>query len=60
MLLLAGEADARRTARLDVNSVVLVIGTEGATDPAVYAGIVGRSAESVVPGWASAKALEAL
>jgi diaminopropionate ammonia-lyase len=57
MLLLAAEPETRRSAKLDSNSVVLVIGTEGATDPTVYSDIVGRSAETVAPGWASAQAL---
>jgi diaminopropionate ammonia-lyase len=34
---------------LDENSSVLVIGTEGATDPEIYASIVGRPAEEVAP-----------
>jgi diaminopropionate ammonia-lyase len=50
MLLVAGDPSTRHSTKLDENSVVLVIGTEGATDPAVYAGIVGRAAESVAPG----------
>lgn len=33
--------------RLDAQSRILVFGTEGATDPALYARIVGRSAEAV-------------
>ena len=53
MLLAADDPVSRRVLELDENSVVLVIGTEGATDPTVYAGIVGRSAESVAPRWAS-------
>ncbi|THD75218.1 MAG: diaminopropionate ammonia-lyase [Bradyrhizobium sp.] len=60
MLLLAGEPETRRSAKLNSNSVVLVIGTEGATDPMIYSEIVGRPAETVAPGWASAQALEAL
>jgi len=48
MLLAADDPASRRLLKLDENSVVLVIGTEGATDPAVYRSIVGRSAESVV------------
>lgn len=59
MLLSAGDLASRRLLKLDENSVVLVIGTEGATDPAVYASIVGRSAGSVVPGWASGTRSEA-
>jgi diaminopropionate ammonia-lyase len=53
MLLAANDPASRRLLELDENSVVLVIGTEGATDPVVYSSIVGRSAESVVPGWTS-------
>ena len=34
---------------LDANSRVLIIGTEGATDPDIYSRIVGRSAFQVVP-----------
>ena len=43
----------RRALGLSSDSVVLVFGTEGATDPAIYREIVGRAAESVDPGWAS-------
>jgi diaminopropionate ammonia-lyase len=53
MLLAADDPASRRLLKLDENSVVLVIGTEGATDPAVYGCIVGRSPESVFPGWTS-------
>ena len=35
------------TLGLDDSSTVLVIGTEGATDPAIYAEIVGRRPEEV-------------
>ena len=45
--LAAAQPDARRALRLDEHSVVLVIGTEGATDPSLYAAIVGASAETV-------------
>lgn len=55
VLLAADDPASRRLLKLNENSVVLVIGTEGATDPAVYGSIVGRSAESVVPGWTSAQ-----
>lgn len=48
MLVAADDPASRRLLKLDENSLVLVIGTEGATDPAVYRSIVGRSAESVV------------
>lgn len=57
-LAVAGEPSAGGGVALDADSVVLVIGTEGATDPAVYADIVGRPAESVLPGWASGRKLE--
>jgi diaminopropionate ammonia-lyase len=36
---------------LDASSVVLVFGTEGATDPAVYREIVGQAAEEIDAGW---------
>lgn len=59
LLLVADDPETRHALRLNQDSVVLVIGTEGATDPAVYSGIVGRSAETVVPGWASAQTPDA-
>lgn len=59
VLLSADDSASRRLLKLDENSVVLVIGTEGATDPAVYGSIVGRSAESVVAGWTSGPNYEA-
>lgn len=57
-LIASGDPAARKAMRLDRDSVVLAIGTEGATDPALYAGIVGRSAESIVPGWSRNPSLE--
>jgi N-carbamoyl-L-amino-acid hydrolase len=45
---LAGFACGRAAANLDAASRVLLINTEGATAPAVYAGIVGRSAAEVL------------
>ncbi|MBL8353098.1 MAG: diaminopropionate ammonia-lyase [Burkholderiaceae bacterium] len=43
------ESDAgRQAARLDAQSRVLLISTEGATAPGVYAGIVGRAADDVL------------
>ncbi|PTM62036.1 diaminopropionate ammonia-lyase [Phreatobacter oligotrophus] len=47
--LMAAAADpaARALLRLDATSRVLCIGTEGATDPAIYREIVGRAAEDV-------------
>lgn len=53
MLLIAGDAHTRTGIGLGRDSVVLVIGTEGATDPAVYSQIVGRVAESVASDWSS-------
>lgn len=35
---------------LDSDSHVLIVGSEGATDPAIYSRITGRSPESVVAG----------
>jgi diaminopropionate ammonia-lyase len=45
--LAARDPRMRAALRLDAASRVLLFGTEGATDPAVYARIVGRSAEEV-------------
>jgi diaminopropionate ammonia-lyase len=45
--LAAREPRMRAALRLDGDSRVLLFGTEGATDPEVYARIVGRSAEEV-------------
>ncbi|WOH84609.1 diaminopropionate ammonia-lyase [Bradyrhizobium sp. BEA-2-5] len=56
-LLAAGDADARHAIKLTEESVVLVIGTEGATDPAVYERIVGKAPERVVAGWSTRKEL---
>jgi len=41
-------AEGRLAGRFDVQSRVLLIKTEGATAPSVYAGIVGRPAEDVL------------
>lgn len=48
--LLCALADSEVAAALglDVNSRVLLLGTEGATDPELYRDIVGRSAEQVI------------
>jgi diaminopropionate ammonia-lyase len=43
----AGNAEARAALRLRADSTVLVYGTEGATDPAVYRALVGHSPEDV-------------
>jgi diaminopropionate ammonia-lyase len=40
----ATDPEARRTLRLDPTSHILVFGTEGATDPELYATLLGRSA----------------
>src|SRR6202042_1862041 len=47
LLLAAGDPDARVRLGLSADSVVLLFGTEGATDPEVYRRIVGRSPEEV-------------
>ncbi len=60
MLRLASDPEGRRAIKLDENSVVLAIGTEGATDPEVYMSIVGRAPEAVAPGWALTRSLEAV
>jgi diaminopropionate ammonia-lyase len=43
----AADPGASATLGLDANSIVLVFGTEGATDPELYATIVGRPANEV-------------
>jgi len=43
----AADPAARALLQLDATSRVLCIGTEGATDPAIYREIVGRAAEDV-------------
>lgn len=47
---LAGNAEWRDAIGLDAHSSVLVIGSEGDTDPALYREIVGRSAAEVEAG----------
>jgi diaminopropionate ammonia-lyase len=47
LLLAAQDDDARRQVRLDENSIILLIGTEGATDPSVYESLVGRNPDEV-------------
>ncbi|MBS0243838.1 MAG: diaminopropionate ammonia-lyase, partial [Proteobacteria bacterium] len=42
------EPEVREALRLDRSSRVLLINTEGATDPAVYSSIVGETAEDVL------------
>jgi diaminopropionate ammonia-lyase len=41
------DPDLRRTLGLDASSRVLVIGSEGATDPEIYRRTVGRAPEEV-------------
>src|SRR5207344_1635697 len=45
---LNGDAEGRSAAGLDHRSRVLIINTEGATAPSVYAGIVGCAAQEVL------------
>jgi diaminopropionate ammonia-lyase len=45
--IVARDPDMRAALALDARSRVLLFGTEGATDPALYAELVGRGAESV-------------
>lgn len=47
LLAAAADGEARAALGLDARSVVLLFGTEGATDPALYAQIVGRAPEAV-------------
>lgn len=47
LALAAGDSAARKRLLLEEGSVVLVFGTEGATDPNVYRQIVGRDADDV-------------
>ncbi len=48
LLALAPRADLRRQLGLGADSRVLLIGSEGDTDPQIYQRIVGRSAEEVL------------
>lgn len=48
LLLIGDDAACRHAIGLDADSVALVIGTEGATDPAMYRRIVGIDAEQVI------------
>jgi diaminopropionate ammonia-lyase len=50
LLVASADAQARRELGLRADSRVLVIATEGATDPTTYRGIVGRSPEDVMRG----------
>ncbi len=48
LILAARDPDLRSALALDAASRVLTFGTEGATDPALYEQLTGRSAESVM------------
>ena len=50
LLAACADAGARKALELDDDSRVLVIGSEGATDPVLYRRIVGRSPEEVGAG----------
>ena len=51
LIAVAGDAEARAVLGLDEASRVLVIGSEGATDPEIYRRLVGRDpADVAVPG----------
>jgi threonine dehydratase len=59
---LSGDSVGRAAAGLDQRSRVLVINTEGATAPSVYAGIVGRASDEVLRAqhaWLKQSALSA-
>lgn len=43
----ASQADLRSTLQLDKGSRILIIGTEGATDPTLYESLTGRTVASV-------------
>jgi diaminopropionate ammonia-lyase len=48
LLLACVNTTARETLGLSINSRVLVVGTEGATDPQTYRAIVGRGPADVI------------
>lgn len=48
LLAAAGEPAVRQALGLDANARVLLIGSEGDTDPVIYREVVGRSAEEVL------------
>ena len=50
LIAVAGDADARDALALSESSRVLVIGSEGATDPDIYRRLVGRDPAAVVAG----------
>jgi diaminopropionate ammonia-lyase len=49
LLAAKGQEEILRTLDLGVQSRVLLIGSEGATDPELYRQIVGNTEESVMP-----------
>lgn len=58
---LAASPDTRRLAGLDASSRVLLVNTEGATAPGVYAAIVGRPADAVLKAqhhWLAGRGLD--
>ena len=48
LMALADRPELRALIGLDARSRVLLLGTEGATDPAIYADVVGRAPDAVV------------
>lgn len=48
LIAVCGDDDARSKLQLDQNSRVLLIGSEGATDPEMYQSIVGKTAAEVL------------
>ena len=50
LMAVAGDAEARAALGLDEASRVLAIGSEGATDPAIYRRLVGRDPAAVAAG----------
>jgi diaminopropionate ammonia-lyase len=47
LLAIAGDDTARASLGIDSTSRILLFGTEGDTDPALYQELVGRSADAV-------------
>ena len=47
MICTARQTSLRSALRIDDNSRILVVGTEGATDPTLYESLTGHSVESV-------------
>lgn len=48
LLALAADADMREQVGIDETSTILLINTEGATAPSIYASLIGASAEAVL------------